>query len=97
MKLHHTVEHTPIWERSESIKLNGLLPQVADVYKELVPESVRHLPVVWLAEGIWQSRELPVFEVDTQNLDASKLYHVTDDKLCWWVYQGNIPSRILGV
>lgn len=66
MKLHHTVNHTPVEEIAKSIELNGLIPQVADVYRDLVPEGIRYLPVVWLAEGIWQSYDLPIFEVDSR-------------------------------
>ncbi|KKN64741.1 hypothetical protein LCGC14_0488730 [marine sediment metagenome] len=101
MKLHHTVNHTPIEERTDSIEFTGLMPQVADAYKDLVPEGIRHLPVVWLSEGIWQSQELPVFEVDSGDLDSDKLYpnaivYEVDKDLHWWVYQGHIPrSRII--
>ncbi len=57
MKLHHTVFHTPNEQIGKTIEVNGLIPQVADVYKDLIPEKIRHLPVVWLAEGIWQGWE----------------------------------------
>ena len=85
---------------AESIEMNGLVPQVADAYKDLVPEAIRHLPVVWLAEGIWQSYELPVFEVNSENLDNDKLYptaivYKVDKNLHWWVYQGEIPREVL--
>jgi len=100
MKLHHTVNHTPIEKIVESIEMNGLVPQVADAYKDLVPEVIRHLPVVWLAEGIWQSYELPIFEVDSENLDSDKLYPIAivyevDKNLHWWIYQGKIPANLL--
>ena len=100
MKLHHTVNHQPQEEIVEAIKVKGIIPQVADVYKDLVPEEIRHLPVVWLAEGIWQSKELPVFEVDTANLDRDKLYpnavvYDVDETLNWWVYQGEIAPDLL--
>ena len=93
MKLYHTVNHTPNDKRAKSIELNGLVPQVADVYKDLVPEEIRDLPVVWLAEGIWQyGNQLPVFKVDVADLNKNKLRHVTDNKLNWWVYQGKIDK-----
>jgi len=100
MKLHHTVNHIPVGKIAESIEINGIVPQIADEYKDLVPPEIRHLPVVWLAEGIWQGRDLPVFEVDRESLDAAKLYHVNivdegDKNLGWWVYQGSIPANIL--
>ena len=100
MKLHHTVNHTPVDGITKSIEINGLVPQVADVYKDLVPKEIRHLPVVWLAEGIWQSRELPVFEVDSKNLNEERLHPTTivyevDNELHWWVYQGSIPANLL--
>lgn len=96
MKLHHTVNHLPVEEIAESIEIKGIIPQVADVYKDLVPEKIRYLPIVWLSEGIWQGQDLPVFEVDTKNLDKSKLYPCditteTDKHLGWWVYRGSIP------
>ena len=98
MKLHHTVNHT-LKGITESIEANGLVPQVADTYSDLVPEKIRHLPVVWLSEGIWQGG-LPVYEVDSGKLDKNKLYpnaivYECDGKLNWWVYQGNIPANIL--
>ncbi len=100
MKLHHTVNHTPIEERAKSIGVNGLIPQVADVYKDLVPEEIRDLPIVWLAEGIWQGWDLPVFEVDSEDLNKDKLYpnavvYEKDKELHWWIYQGCIPRSII--
>ena len=100
MKLHHTVNHTPINERAKSIEANGLIPQVADVYKDLVPAEIRHLPIVWLAEGIWQGWDLPIFEVDSKDLDSSKLYrnnfvYEVDRILNWWIYQGYIPRDVI--
>lgn len=91
MKLHHTVNHIPTEEIANSIEVNGLVPQVAVEYKDLVPEGIRHLPIVWLAEGIWQGWDLPVFEVNSEDLDIDKLYPVAfvcevDKDLCWWVY-----------
>ena len=100
MKLHHTVNHIPAEEIAKSIEVNGLIPQVADAYKDLVPETIRHLPVVWLAEGIWQGWELPVFEVDSKDLNLSKLYctaivYEVDRHLNWWVYQGGISPQVI--
>ena len=96
MKLHHTVNHLPIEEIARSIEANGLIPQVADEYKDLVPEQIRHLPIVWLAEGIWQGFDYPVFEVDSKDLDETKLYPTSEVKrLTWWVYQGEIPANLL--
>ena len=100
MKLHHTVNHVPTEEIAISIEQNGLIPQVADEYKDLVPEQIRHLPIVWFAEGVWQSYDLPVFQVESQNLDMTKLYPVVivyeaDKQLHWWVYQGTILPKFL--
>lgn len=100
MKLHHTVIGTLSKEHANSIKKKGLIPHVADAYKDLVPEGIRHLPVVWLAEGIWQGWQFPVFEVDSKDLDKDKLYPciVSFDAgkhLGWWVFQGEIPIRLL--
>ena len=94
MKLHHTVNHTPLEERVESIKVKGLVPQIADVYKDLVPEEMSDKPIVWFAEGIWQGRDLPVFEVDSRNLDITKLRKVLDNPN-WWVYQGKISPEYI--
>ena len=100
MKLHHTVIRTFASEHAESIEAHGLVPQVANAYKDLVPEEIRHLPVVWFAEGIWQSYELPIFGVDSKDLDNDKLYptaivYEADKNLHWWVYQGKIPAHLL--
>jgi len=100
MKLHHTVNHIPEDEIARSIEVGGLIPQVADAYKDLVPEGIRTLPIVWLAEGIWQGYDLPIFEVDSEELDKSKLYPIVimyevDKDLNWWVYQGYIPTSII--
>ena len=96
MKLHHTVIGTLSKEHAKSIEIEGLIPQMADAYKDLVPEAIRHLPVVWLAEGVWQGWDFPVFEIDTSDLDKDKLYPTeiffeVDKDLHWWVYQGEIP------
>lgn len=100
MKLHHTVGHTPLKEITKSIETNGLIPQVANAYSDLVPEEIRHLPVVWLSEGIWQGGGLPTYEVDSEELDREKLYanaivYGSDRRLNWWIYQGKIPADIL--
>ena len=100
MKLHHTVIGTLSREHAESIEEVGLVPHVADAYKDLVPEEIRHLPVVWLAEGIWQGWEYPVFEVDNKALERDKLYPCAvffevDKHLGWWVYQGSIPRKAI--
>ena len=100
MKLHHTVNHTPNEQIAKSIEVNGLVPRLAEVYGDLVPLEIRHLPVVWLAEGIWQSWEFPVFEVNSEDLDQSKLHHAaivyeSDKDLAWWVYQGHIEKSLL--
>ncbi len=100
MKLHHTVDGTLAKEHAKSIEVSGLIPHVADAYKDLVPEEIRHLPVIWFAEGVWQSYELPVFEIDTEDLDKEKLHPCTvffdaDKHLGWWVYQGEVPIQVL--
>lgn len=100
MKLHHTVIGTLSKEHAESIEEAGLIPHVADAYKDLVPEEIRSLPVVWLAEGIWQGWQYPVFEVDTKDLVGDKLYPCAvffdvDKHLGWWVYQGEIPRKAI--
>ncbi len=94
MKLHHTVNHIPTDKIATSIELNGLVPLVADAYKDLVPEEIRHLPVIWLAEGIWQGFDFPVFEIDSKDLDKNKL-HPCYGNLGWWVYQGEIAANLL--
>lgn len=100
MKLHHTVDHIPEDVIAQSIEKDGLIPQVASEYKDLVPENIRQLPVVWLAEGIWQGFSHPIFEVDSKDLDNDKLYrnnvvYDADKELKWWVYQGFIPSTLI--
>lgn len=100
MKLLHTVIGTLSSEHAESIEINGLIPRVADAYKDLVPEKIRHLPVVWFSETARSLGEFPVFEVDTKDLDESKLYHTTTEndttkELKWWVYQGEIPPQVI--
>ncbi len=100
MKLHHTVIGTLSREHARSIEVNGIIPHVADAYKDLVPEEIRYLPVIWLAEGIWQGWEFPIFEVDTEDLDENYLYPTVhffenDKQLGWWIYQGFImPNKI---
>ena len=100
MKLHHTVNHTPNEVIAKSIEIKGLIPRVAVAYSDLVPSGIRHLPVVWLAEGVWQGWDFPVFEVDSEKLDKDKLYHTAvvfevDKDLAWWVYQGHIQTGLL--
>ena len=100
MKLHHTVDHTPLKEITESIEKNGLIPQVANAYSDLVPQEIKHLPVIWLSEGIWQGGELPTYEVDSEKLDKNRLYpndivYESDRRLNWWIYQGRISTDIL--
>ena len=94
MILRHTVNHIPEGAIARSIEQSGLRAQVETVYPELVPEGIRHLPVVWLVDGFWQTKtELPIFEVDTEDLDGDKLYHLKDasvSDLKWYVYQGDI-------
>ena len=100
MKLHHKVLGTLANEHAKSIEIHGLVPHVASEYKDLVPEKIRHLPVIWLSERVKSLDGLPIFEVDSKSLDQSKLYHTeiffeSDKDLPWWVYQGNIPPNVL--
>ncbi len=100
MKLHHTVNHISNEGIAKSIEVSGLIPQVANAYKDLVPKDIRHLPVVWLAEGVWQGWEFPIFEVDSADLDSEKLYpnaivYEVDKELGWWVYQGHISRDMI--
>ena len=97
MKLHHTVNRILDGQAegiAKLIEVEGIIPQVPDEYKDLVPETIRNLPVVWLAEGIWQGWEFPVFEVDSKDLNKDKLYPVLETP-AWWVYQGHIPASVL--
>jgi len=91
--LYHKVVHTPTAKIVRSIMQGGLIPRLACEYKGLVPEVVRHLPVVWLASRLHFYHDAPVFVVDVVCLDRRRLYHVEDQELAWWVYQGPIPRR----
>ncbi len=98
MKLHHTVVGTLAKEHGNSIERVGIIPYIAEAYKDLVPKEIRHLPVIWFAEGIWQGWEFPVFEVESDDLEGDKLYpcaFVDGKSLNWWVYQGHIPRSII--
>jgi len=100
MKLYHKVIHTPTDEIAASIELGGLIPKVADVYKDLVPENIRGESVVWFTENRKLSDGEPCFEVDTKDLDRNKLHHTAvvyeaDKELKWWVYQGEIPPQVI--
>ena len=81
-----------------SILLKGLIPHLADTYKDLVPEIIRDKPLIWFTENRKLFDGEPCFEVDTEDLDQNKLYHIevvfeADKDLKWWVYQGRIPSQ----
>ena len=89
--LYHKVIHTPTNKIVASIEKGGLKPRVASEYKDLVPAPIRGKPVVWLASQMHSYIDAPVFAVRVENLDKVKLHRVTDEKLNWWVYQGNIP------
>lgn len=100
MKLYHKVIGTLADEHAKSIEIHGLIPYVATAYKDLVPENIIHLPVIWLSERIKNLDGLPIFEVDTKDLDQSNLYHTeiifeADKDLPWWVYQGAIQSQYI--
>ena len=88
--LYHKVVHEPSEEIADSIQRCGLIPQVASAYKDLVPLGIRGKPVVWLADRLHSYTDAPVFAVKEWHLEPSKLRHVTDIKLHWWVYQGAI-------
>jgi len=93
LMLYHKIIHEPSNEIVKSIKAKGLLPRIACEYKDLVPEDIRDKPVVWLADKLHCYNDAPVFAVKDWNLWPSKLRHVTDIKLHWWVYQGNISLK----
>ena len=93
--LYHKVAHKPANKIVASIELHGLRSHIACEYKDLVPSSIRHLPVVWLSERCLPTSEEPVFAVKANSLDNNKLKHVTDKSLKWWIYQGGIPASCI--
>ncbi len=100
MKLYHKVIAMPSAWRVQSILQNGLIPQVASAYKDLVPESIRNEPVIWLSERCKAFEGEPCFAVDTEDLDQNRLYHTAivfevDRDLPWWVYQEHIPPQVV--
>lgn len=72
------------------IKKQGLRPMRAVEWSTLVPQQIRELPIVWLAEesskkGIW-------LKIETQMLEKSCLFKLDPKDVDWWVYQGHIPA-----
>lgn len=95
--LFHKIIHESKQEISASIKVNGIIPQVASEYKELLPESIRGEPVVWLASKLHSYTDAPIFLIETDGLNPEKLYHVVDNDLDWWVYEGEISTELLAL
>ncbi|KKK68667.1 hypothetical protein LCGC14_2941740, partial [marine sediment metagenome] len=93
--LFHKIIHEPKQSLMDSIFKNRLAPQVASEYKDLVPEEIRDKPVVWLASKLHSYTDAPVLLIETDRLDATKLYHVEDNTLDWWVYEDSIPISSL--
>ncbi|KKN72648.1 hypothetical protein LCGC14_0408900 [marine sediment metagenome] len=90
--LFHKVIHQPEQDIVASIKANGILPQLASAYKDLVPETISAKPVIWLASKLHSYTDAPVFLIETSALDMSKLHPMENNSLDWWVYEGSIPA-----
>ena len=90
--LFHKVVHKPEQEIADLIKVEGLIPQVASEYKDLVPDEIKGKPVIWLASKLRSYTDAPVFLIRTDTLDSERLYPVVDGSLTWWVYAGLISA-----
>lgn len=78
-----------IMSARESIEKYGLLPQIPDEWKNLLPKHLQSTPVVWL---IGYDRMLTV---NKNLLDQDKLFRLDTPEIDWWVYAGNIPSSAI--
>ncbi len=100
MRLYHKVIRENPEEIATKIMIEGLRPQVASSYKDLVPLGIRDKPVVWLTENLKLFEDEPCFVVDAEKLDKNKLYRTevvfeADKKLKWWIYQGFIVPDLI--
>lgn len=84
-------DHAEVRAALGQISKEGLIPLVAREWANLVPEQIRHLPIVWLAEKVGSSRGVWLW-INTSELDESYLFKLDLDDVEWWVYQGNIPN-----
>lgn len=87
-----------IEEHWQDIKLNGLKPEVATAYSNLVPIKIRHLPIVWIGMLTKDSPSSTwgcLLEIKTSYLLDEDLYPLNLLDVEWWVYQGRIPPEAL--
>ena len=73
----------------ESISKRGLIAQLPDEWKGLLPTNLQHRPVVWL---FGSNR---IVKVKRNLLDKSKLFRIDCPEVDWWVYTDNIPPKAL--
>lgn len=71
------------------IMKQGLRPMRSEEWFNLLPETIRELPVVWMAElatkkGQWLC-------INTDKLNRKLLFKLEVNDVEWWVYQGHIP------
>ena len=76
-------------EAKESIQKIGLIAQMPDEWKHLLPDHLQSTPVVWL---IGYDR---MIIVKKNLLDKKKLFRLDSPEVDWWVYADNIPPEAI--
>ena len=82
------------------IKEEGLVPDIARAWANLVPEHIRDLPIVWLTEQIGKrsgNGYAQWLEIRTDGLVRSRLYKLDISDVNWWVYQGVISFDSISI
>lgn len=83
---------------AKGIMMYGLMPQVPEQWKSLLPPRLQTEPVVWLAEGIYQGFECGrILQIETDKLYKAKLYNLNLPDVGWWVYEGLIPPQAIQI
>lgn len=84
---------------AKSIMMYGLMPQVPDEWKSWVPLKLQTEPIVWLtAGGIYQGFEAGrILQIDTRQINKSRLFNLNLPNVDWWVYEGLIPPVALEI
>lgn len=78
-----------ILQALDSVSKKGLIAQMPDEWKQLLPKHLQSTPVVWMSGG---GRTI---HINPDFLDKSKLFRLNTTEVDWWVYAGSIPPEAL--
>ena len=94
--LYHTTRRRDL----QSILTLGLLPQLPEEWKGLLPPKLRDTPIIWLNENLPSSylhSSRVILSIDNNYLNQDNLHKLNARDVNWWVYEGVIKPEALRI